>query len=201
MIDISDLQQRDLLASDAVGIVGGLELQFASATHRFCTFNGDLEAGGHTWLGLGELLNVGELRESAETSTQTSSVSLSVASESTLALALGNVEAYRGRPARIYLILLDTSYRVIGQPRLRQTRYMEPVKVERESPGAQGGIVAGRIEMPLSASGMARARSADGLRLTYEQHWFENPGDRFLEFMAGLIRTPIPWLSKRFQEQ
>lgn len=201
MISIDDLTQQQLLAADALGVVWLLELAFTTGSHRFSSFNQPLLAAGHTWQGLGQLLSVGELKESLEPSTQTLAVQLSVANDAVLALALGNVEAYRGRPARLYLALLSTTHQLIGEPRLRGTYYMQPVRIARESPGATGGTVGGSIELPLAAAGMARARNAEGLRLTHEQHAAEHPGDRFLEFMAGLIKQPVPWLSKAFQEQ
>lgn len=201
MIIITDPAQTNLLAARALGVVWLLQLEFSDFTYRFSSFNRDLVAGGFGWIGLGKLLSVGDLRESTDPSTQTIPVRLSVADQSLLALALGNVEAYRGRPARLYLALLNEHYQVVGPPRLRSVLEMQPVKIDRESPGPEGGTVGGSIELPLSAPGMARARNAEGQRLSYEQHWFENPGDRFLEFVLGLIKQPTPWLSKRFQQQ
>jgi hypothetical protein len=200
VLAIPDSNQLALLSAPALGVISLLELQFADATHRFTTFNRNIQAAGHQWQGLGQILSIGDIVESVETSTQTLSVKLTTGEQSVLALALGNVEAYRGRPALIYLGLLGSNYQLVGDPRLRFSGYMEPVKIDRQSPDVEGGAVDGSIELPLSRAGMARARNADGLRVSHEQHLFEHPGDMFLEYVTGLVKEPVPWLTKKFQE-
>lgn len=195
-----DSAQLALLASDAVGVVFLVELDFADSTHRFTTFNLPLTVGGNTYVATGALGSVGDIKESQETDAQTLVLSLSVADQSVLASTLGNVESYRGRMARVYLQLLDAQYRPVGAPKLRFAGEMEPVKVSRDAPDANGAA-GGRIELPVSRSGMSRARNGEGLRLTHEQQQAEFPGDRGLEYVRVLIERPAQWLSKRFQQQ
>ena len=196
-----DSAQLALLASDAAGVVYLVELDFDSGTYRFTTFNMPLTIAGNTYVATGSLGSVGDIKESQETDAQTLSLSLSIADQAVLAATLGNVEGYRGRPARIYLQLLDAQFRPVGAPKLRFAGEMEPVKVSRDSQPEEGGPVGGKIELPISRAGMSRARNADGLRLTHEQQQVEYPGDRGLEYVRALIERPAQWLSKRFQQQ
>lgn len=196
-----DSEQLALLASDAVGVVFLVQLDFDAGTYYLSTFNVTRTFAGQTYLGLGDLAAVGDIKESAETDSQTLTISLSVVNQAMLAACLGNVEGYRGRQARIYLQLLDAQYRPVGAPRLRFAGEMEPVKVPRESPSQAGEPVRGTVELPVSRAGMSRARNAEGLRLTHEQQQAEYPGDLGLQYVRGLVERPAQWLSKRFQEQ
>jgi hypothetical protein len=193
------------LSAAVAGVVYLVELDFIVAglpvVQRFTTFNLELTVGGQAYMALGTLAAVGDLHESQDTDTQTLNLSLSVANAAVLASVLGNVEGYRGRQARIYLLLLDENYRPVGTPRLRFAGEMEPVRVARDSPGPGGGPVGGKIDLPVSRAGMSRARNYDGLRLTDEQQRAEYPADRGLEYVRTLIEKPTLWLSKRFQEQ
>ena len=75
---------------------------------------------------------------------------------------------------------------------------MNPAKVTR---GGAGGENNGRVEIPCSRYGMARARNYQGLRHTHAQQQLRFPGDVGLQYMQDLIEKPALWLSKRFQEQ
>ncbi|MBT9495380.1 MAG: hypothetical protein IV107_24165 [Paucibacter sp.] len=197
-----DAGQIALLESDAVGIVYLIELDFLPTTIYLTTFNVDLPIVGRgDYTAAGSLLSVGEIKESQDTDTQTLPITLNVADSALLALALGNVENYRGKKARIYLQPLDASYRPVGEPRLRFSGEMEPVKIHRDTQPDEGGPVGGTIELPISRAGMSRARNADGLRLTDEQQQAEYPGDLGLQYVRALIEQPSQWLSTRFQQQ
>ena len=197
-----DAGQIALLESDAVGVVYLIELEFFPGTLFLTTFNVDLQISGHgDYTAAGTLLSVGEIKESQDTDTQTLPITLSVADSAVLALALGNVENYRGKKARIYLQPMEGNYRPVGEPRLRFAGEMEPVKISRDTQPEEGGPVGGTIELPVSRAGMSRARNADGLRCTDEQQQAEYPGDLGLQYVRALIEKPSQWLSKRFQEQ
>ncbi|PTT75429.1 hypothetical protein DBR42_28925, partial [Pelomonas sp. HMWF004] len=177
-----DSAQLGLLADTAVGVVFLVELDFSDGTYRFTTFNMPLVISGQTYIATGALGSVGEIKESQDTDAQTLSLTLNVSDSAVLASTLGNVEGYRGRAARIYLQLLDVSFRPVGAPKLRFTGEMEPVKVKRDEQPAEGGPVGGTIELPISRAGMSRARNSEGLRLTHEQQQADYPGDLGLQY-------------------
>lgn len=196
-----DSAQLALFAGNAAGVVYLVELRFASGTYRFTSFNVSLEIGGFTWQATGALGGVGDFKESQETDAQTVPITLNVSDNAVLASALGNVEGYRGRKALVYLQPLDANYRPVGAPRLRFAGEMEPVKITRDRQPDEGGPVGGSIELPVSRTGLSRARNAEGLRLTNEQQQAEYPGDRGFEYVRGLVERPSVWLSKKFQER
>ena len=105
---------------------------------------------------------------------------------------------YRGRPVRLYLQLFTEAFAPVGTKVHRWTGTMEPVRITRRTQA--GGPSSGRIEMPCTRNGMARARNYQGLRLTHAQQQVTYPADLGLEYLQALIEKPALWLSKRFQE-
>jgi hypothetical protein len=196
-----DAAQLAQISGPVAGVVWLIELDFVDQTHRFSTFNVPLTVSGNTYQALGNLAAVSDLQESLDTDTQTVTLSLDVVNQGMLASVMGNVEGYRGRQARVLLLLLDEQFRPVGPARLRFSGEMEPIKVSRDSPGLGGGSVSGRIELPVSRAGLSRARNADGLRLTDEQQRSTYPADKGLEYVRKLIEQPSTWLTKRFQQQ
>lgn len=184
------------------GVAWLLQLDFSSGTIYLTTAPQTLTTGGNTYTGLGALVSVGNLSESADSSAEKITLSLAVASSAMLALALGNVEGYRGRAVRLYLQLFDAQFAPVASPLQRWSGSMDKVQITRQpaeagSPGAGGGS----IDLQCSRSGMARARYYQGLRLTHQQHQSRWAGDTGLQYARTLIEQPALWLSKRFQEQ
>ena len=156
--------------------------------------------GGITYIGLGSLLEVGNVSESENTSAEQVTLSLSIVNTALLAATLGNVENYRGRSVRLYLQLFDETFQPAGAPVLRWAGTMQPVKVVRTPSDPSGGSSAGRVELPCARAGMARARNPMGLRLSHAQQQQRYPGDLGLEYVQTLVEQPSLWLSKRFQK-
>lgn len=184
------------------GVAWLLQLDFSTGTTYLTTAPQTLITGGNIYTGLGALVSVGNLKESADSSAEKITLSLAVASAAMLALALGNVEGYRGRAVRLYLQLFDAQFAPVASPLQRWSGSMDKVQITRQpaeagSPGAGGGS----IDLQCSRSGMARARYYQGLRLTHQQHQSRWAGDTGLQYARTLIEQPALWLSRRFQEQ
>jgi hypothetical protein len=199
VIDLTPEQQAQFSAG-AVGVVLLIELDFSDGLKCFTSFNAPLTADGKEYLHAGDLVQVGDIKHSLETDTQTTEITLSVANQAVLAMALGNVERYRGRLARVKLQPLDHQFRLVGPAREYFSGEMEPVQIERSSPGPAGGDVGGSLRLPITRAGLSRARTQDPLRLTDAQQKADYPGDRGFEFLRDLIDKPATWVSKRFQE-
>ncbi len=182
------------------GVCWLVELQFTSGTVRCTTAPTPITALGATWVGLGQLLDVRDLTESQDAGTEQLTISLSVVDTAMLALALGNVEAYRGKPARLWLQLMGETFQPVGTPVLRWSGVMSRVEVPRQSPDMDGGSATGSIELQCSRAGLARSRNAQGLRLTNVQQLRDYPGDTGMRHVRALLEQPALWLSKRFQE-
>jgi hypothetical protein len=184
------------------GVAWLVELAFTTGTLRLTTAPQDLPALGYSWQGLGNLAAVGDVSESADTGAEQIELSLSLVSTAMLASTLGSVESYRGRRVRLWLQLLDGTFKPAGDPVLRWAGAMEPVRVERTGADITGtDEPTGRIVLPCSRAGMARARHAEGRRLTAAQIKRQWPAETGLNYVRSLIETPQLWLSKRFQQQ
>lgn len=198
MITMGSTRHQQVVA----GVAWLAQLDFTSGTIYITTAPQSLTSGGNAYTGLGSLVSIGSLSESADASAEKITLSLSVANAAMLALGLGNVEGYRGRAVRLYLQLFDEQFTPVDNPVQRWSGVMDKVMISRRpadaaSPGSGGGS----IDMQCSRAGMARARYYQGLRLTHQQHQSRWAGDTGLQYMRTLIEQPAQWLSKRFQEQ
>lgn len=188
------------LVAGAVGPVMLGELDFASGTQYISTWNDYMTIGGNVYIPMSGNLSVGTVGESEDSSVDQIVLKVPLVNQSFMALTMTSVEAYRGKPARLYLQLMAENYQPVGSKVLRYVGYMEPIKVTHETQGDNPGLGApGFVEMPLSRGGLVRSRNYDGLRATHAQHKQRYPGDNGLEYILGLINLPTPWLTKKFQ--
>lgn len=186
------------ITTGVYGAVILVELEFDSGTIYLSTHNETLTVDSHVFTPLGGLLNIGTIKERAGMGAE--QLPLSIPSDpSYVSLALGNVEGYRGRAARLYLQLLDENLQPVGARKLRFSGHMEPVSVQRQP--AKDGSSSGRIEMKLTREGLARSRRREGARLTDAQQRAKYPGDTGLRYIRTLIEKPSLWLSVAFQKQ
>lgn len=190
------------LDSPARGIAWLVEFQFSTGTIRATTWPVDLISGGFTWVRAGNALQVDPLVESENLDTRRMEIRVAVTDAATLALAVGDAAVYRGRPAKLYMQVVQTTGAPAGAAVLRWSGVMEAVKVEREQPAAQGqrASMGGQIILVCGRTGVTRSRRREGLRLTDAQQQQRFAGDKGYEYVAGLIEKPALWLSKRFQQ-
>jgi hypothetical protein len=205
MLTLDTAAQAQLVAPIR-GVQWLAELAFTTGTLRLTTHAVDITSGGYTWTGLGQLGGVDTVREAEDGGTSDVTLSLGLGSTAMLAAATGNVETYRGQPARLYLQLIGEGYQPVGAPRQRWAGYMNRVRVERSKPtgagqGGVGGSTSGSIKLLCSRSGANRARAGTGLRLTHVQQLLRHPGDNGCEYIQTLIDKPAVWLSKAFQQR
>lgn len=184
-----------------VGLAWLAELDFASGLLRLSTAPCNLSLGGNTYIGLGSFVGVSSLSEGPDSAAEQLTLSLALTDTGMLALVMGSVEGYRGRAARLYLQLFDEAFVPVALPVLRWQGAMNRVQVTRKpaEPGGSGPG-GGSIELLCSRSGMARARHAQGLRLSDTQQQARYPGDTGLRYVRALVEKPVQWLSKSFQQ-
>lgn len=189
-------------AQVVAGVALLAQLDFTAGTQYITTAAQTITTGGNTYTGLGSLVSVGNFNEAVDSSAEKITLSLSVANAAMLALALGNVEGYRGRAVRLYLQLYDEQFVAVASPVQRWSGVMDRVQITRKPAGPDNaGSDGGSVELQCSRSGMARARNYQGLRLTHQQQQLRFPGDTGLQYVRTLIEQPTQWLSKRFQQQ
>jgi hypothetical protein len=188
------------IAAGVRGVAWLVDMDFSGGMVRYTTWPADVSSGGNTYTGLGVLVEIAALHESADTAAERLSVSLSVADPAMLALAMGDPATYRGRAAQLWLQLFDDTMQPAGAAKMRWRGYMDKLQISRTPAGERGdGNSSGRIEMICSRAGMARARNADGLRLADAQQQARYAGDTGLRYVRSLVEQPVPWLSKAFQ--
>ena len=198
MITMGTTRHQQVVA----GVAWLAEMDFSGGTVYVTTAPQSITTGGHTYTGLGALVGVANLNESADASAEKITLSLSVADTALLALAIGGVETYRGRAVRLYLQLFDEQFVPVASPVQRWSGVMDRVQINRRpaEPGS-AGAGSGSIEMQCSRAGMARARNYQGQRLTDVQQRLAYPGDTGLRYVRMLIEKPQPWLTVAFQKQ
>ena len=185
------------IAATVRGVAWLVDLEFSSGTLHYTTAPVDIVVGATTYLG-GKQVDVSAVSESENANAEQLTLGF-VVSPAVLAITLGNVEYYRGQPASLWLQLLDDAFQPAGAPIKRWAGVMNKVQVSRQRSDPTGGPGTGRIELLCSRAGMARARNAEGLRLSHAQQQQRFPGDNGLQYVQTLIEQPSLWLSKRFQ--
>ena len=188
------------IATGAYGVCWLIELNFTGGMVYVTTAAVDVPYGGHSYVALGNLVQVGVVGESENNSAEKLTISVSVVDSTMLGLVLADASTYRGRSVVLRLQVLTAEYIPVGTPKQRWAGVMNPAKVVRSPSGVDGGEGSGRIEIPCSRIGMAQARNYQGLRHTHAQQIFRYPGDLGLAYMQDLIEKPALWLSKKFQQ-
>lgn len=196
-----DASAQAAIIASARGAHWLVELDFTGGTVRYTTNALSLTISGNTYTGLGNMADVVGLTESENTTVQKITLGFSIADKAVLAATIGNVESYRWRPMRVYLQLMDATFQPVGAPVQRFAGYMEAVSVKWERADPAGGPRKARLEMPCSRAGTARARHAQGLRLTHAQQLERFPGDMGLQYLQDLVERPALWQSVNFQRQ
>lgn len=188
-------------AGTVVGVAWLADMDFSSGMVRVTTAPVNLTVGGQQYQGLGIFGGVSDLAEGPDSAARQLTLSLSVVNTAMIATVRGNVEGYRGRTVALSLQLFDATFQPVGPAVLRWRGVMNKVQITRRPAAADGSSPAtGSIEMVCSRSGMARARHAQGARLTDAQQRVRYPGDTGLRYVRTLIEKPTPWLSKAFQQ-
>ena len=152
---------------------------------RIWSGEGPLEAGGYTWTGVGDLLAVDDITETADSAQQGIAVRLSgIPSSLFTAATLGN---YQNRTAEVALVLFDADMAIIGDPVSLYRGLMDHDTVSDD-----GQEVSVTIQLESSLSDQRKARA---FRYTHEdqQTLYPTAGDKGLEFVAALQNIQIRW--------
>jgi hypothetical protein len=168
-----------------------IELQFLSGTQYICSANQTINWNNQDWLGLGSIGSISPLEESEGVESKSLEFTLNLAQASYLALAVGDVEEYRGRAAKLYFAPLDESFVMVGTPQLCWRGYMDMMAIGIE--GQEGSV---KLKCETSAYGLKRAPA---MRLNAAQQKKRYPTDTGFDYLTDLIANPQVWLSKKFQ--
>ena len=194
-----DSSAQAQITANVRGVQWLVALDFASGMVRYTTNAVDIPSGGYTWQGFGSVVSVDGVRESEDGASGDVTLGLALTSTAMLAAAIGNVENYRNRSARLYLQLIGPDFQPVGAAVARWAGYMSKVRIRRST--SKDGSSTGKIEMICTRAGANRSRAATGLRHTHAQHILRFPGDNGFEYQQALIEKLAVWLTKRFQQK
>lgn len=187
--------QQTALEQPVVRSVYFVELDFAGGTSRVSTLNQNLDWGGYTWSGLGALGGISPADEVDGLASKQLTFTLNAADVSWLAIALGSVAQYRGRPAKLYFCPLDEGFALIGTPQKCWQGIMDTVNTGI----GRGGAAQILLKCETAAFGLKRRAPR---RMNAAQQKLRHPADTGFDYLPDLIANPqVVWLSRRFQQQ
>jgi len=179
------LTSAQLTATSAKDIAPVLlcELSFPAAPVRVWTGYGTLTVGGVDYFGLGTLGSIEPVEENADLSARGLTLRLAGIPIEVLALALA--ENYQGRTGKLWLGMLNSSAQLIDSPIPIFAGRMDTVQAEDS--GSTGAII---LTLENNLIDLARPRER---RFTHQDQQIDFPGDRGLEYVAGLQTKEIFW--------
>lgn len=184
--------QKAELAKSVTRVVYFAEFQFKDFTSRLSTANFPITWGGFEWAGTGSIGTISAVEESDGMESRPLNFTINAAQPAWLALAIGDAESYRGRPARLYMCPLDESFRLVDTPVRCWSGSMDMVSV-----GINGDSGTITLKCETSAFGLKRRPH---LRLNAAQQKKLHPTDTAFDYLTDLIANPGVWISKRFQQ-
>lgn len=186
-----DTSQQSELEKPVTRVVYFCEFQFSTSTQYVCTADRTIAWNGHDWLGFGTVGSISAVEESEGVESKALTFTLNVAQSAILALAVGNVEEYRGKQAKMYFSPLNESFQLVGTPAECWRGIMDLMAVAVE--GEEGKVT---LKCETSAYGLKRQPS---LRLNAAQHKRKYPNDTGFDYLNDIIANPVVWLSRAFQ--
>jgi len=172
-----------ILESDNLSPFLAVDLAFDGGHFVCWTGYGSITFNGTTFFGGGDFLNVSQISETAEIQANGINVTLSGIPSDLISSALN--ETYQGRPAKLYLGVLDVNGAVVADPYLMFSGRMDTMSIKDSGDTANISLTAESRLIDLERS---RER-----RYTSEDQKIDYPNDKGLEFIADLQNQEIVW--------
>lgn len=172
-------------AAAAGGVTPALlgHFDFSGGVVRVWNGVGDLSWGGNTYTGLGDLVGVSPVTETNETRANGMRFSLNGIPSTLITRILA--EGYRGRAAKLWLALFNSSGAIIADPMLVFSGRMDQCLLDDSGETATCTITAESRLVDLQRPRERRRTDEDQKSLF--------SGDRGLEYVAGLQDKEIVW--------
>ena len=168
----------EVLRSGQIGQAALVWMDFAGGAKRWWTGFGDLDAGGHRWQGVGDLISISPISTAYDLSAEPMTFTLACTPE-LLALAINAKARVRDRPVTVSLQLFDMGTKqVLGSPFVMFSGTMQRMPWKASGPTER--------TLTLEAEGLFFRRNAPPRgRWTDADQKARYPGDR------GFERMPI----------
>lgn len=186
--------QQTVLEKRNAPIVYFVELDFASATVYFSSFNKTFTWGGHDWIGLGSLGSISEMKSEDSTDPHAVNLGLNVANATLLQIACGPVEEYRGRDAKIYMCPLSEAHELVDTPIKCWEGSMDTMVVSAGKSESEDGVVESSISLRCEPFAK-NLRRKSVLRVNNAQHQANYPTETGFIYQQDLIAHDQVWMS------
>jgi hypothetical protein len=167
-------------------------MDFAGGERRWWTGYGNLEAGGFTWEGAGELVGIEGLQTAIGTAAPQTTFQLSGVDSSVVAAVRDASDEVKGRLVRVYIQFFEVSpagddqvWANLDEPHTIWTGRMDQIRYTADGASRTVTVTAesrwvGRNRPPFGA-------------YTYEDQVARFPGDLGLKQVASLVNKTIRW--------
>lgn len=167
----------------AVSPIFLVEMDFASGFVRAWSGYGELTWDSKTWLGAGHLMAIDALSEDIDFVANGANLKLSGIPSEYISIALG--QHYQGRPATIYLGMLDSSGAVVADPVPIYAAQMDTMEIDED--GETAAVI---VRVESQAVSLKRPKE---WRYTHEDQQIDYPGDLGFEYVAALQEKDLIW--------
>ena len=159
-----------------------IDLAFEGGNFLTWTGYGDIQFGGNTYIGSGDIVNVGAINESSEIKANGIQITLSGIPSDLISSAL--IDPYQGRTAKLFLGIINDGI-VVADPYMIFKGSMDLMTIDDAGESATIALTA---ESRLIDLDRARER-----RFTSEDQKIDYPNDKGLEFITSLQEKAIVW--------
>lgn len=158
------------------------EMEFETGTVRVTDVPFNISWNRENFTGVGQLGGISAVEEGAELQSYAINLSLSGIPSELVSLAL--LDAYQGKDVRIYLALLDTEHRLIGDPMLLFRGRMDTMDIEL----GETATITLTVQSRMADWERPRLR-----RYTDEDQRSKYPSDKGLEYVSQMAEKTIYW--------
>ena len=189
---------RDALVADTVRPIYLVRMVFDSsespAELNLWSGVGDLSYDGETYLGVGDLLGISEIKESAEISATGMNISLTGVKSSLIAVAKDH--EYQGRPLTVRLGAFNSSGSLVADPIIIFSGFMDTMTIAE---AGEYSTISISVENKLIAFEKSKIRryTAEDQKIDYPlklANGDPNPNyDAGFEFVTAIVEKEIIW--------
>lgn len=175
------------LVADVVRPIYLVRMVFDSSDLNVWSGMGDLSYGGETYTGLGDLLSISEIKETADV--QATGMNVSLAGVKSSLVTIAKDQDYQGRELTVRLGAFDSSGSLIADPVIIFSGFMDTMTIAE---AGQYSSITIAVENKLIAFERSKVR-----RYTAEDQKIDHPTDKGFEFVTAIVEKEIFGIGQR----